>query len=48
MNLVAAAQLIFPVVCKDASMLSNCSAHVIEILLCCSAFAFLVQKSPFV
>jgi len=46
MDLVAAAQLIFPVVCTDASLLSNCSAHVTEMLLCCSAFASLDQKSP--
>ena len=46
MDLVAAAQLIFPVICTDASLLSNCSAHVTEILLCCSAFASLDQKSP--
>ena len=37
MDLVAAAQLSFPVVCTDASLLSNCSAHVFEMLLCCSA-----------
>ena len=30
MDLVAAAQLSFPVVCTDASLLSNCSAHVIR------------------
>jgi len=46
MDLGAAAQLIFPVVCTDASLLSNCSAHVTEMLLCCSAFASLDQKSP--
>ena len=46
MDLVAAAQLSFPVVCTDASLLSNCSAHVTEMLLCCSAFASLEQKSP--
>jgi len=48
MDLVAAAQLIFPVVCTDASLLSNCSAHVTEMLLCCSAFSSLDQKSPVV
>jgi len=32
MDLVAAAQLIFQVVCTDASLLSNCSAHVTEML----------------
>jgi len=36
MDLVAVAQLSFPVVCTDASLLSNCSAHVTEMLLCCS------------
>ena len=46
MDLVAADQLSFPVVCTDASLLSNCSAHVTEMLLCCSAFAILGQKSP--
>jgi len=46
MDLVAAAQLIFLVVCTDASLLSNCSAHVTEMLLCCSAFASFYQKSP--
>ena len=46
MDLVAAAQLSFPVACTDASLLSNCSAHVTEMLLCCSAFASLNQKSP--
>ena len=46
MDLLAAAQLIFAVVCTDASLLSNCSAHVTEILLCCSAYASLDQKSP--
>ena len=46
MDLVAAAQLSFPVVCPDASLLFNCSAHVPEMLLCCSAFASLDQKSP--
>ena len=45
MDVVAAAQLIFPVVCTDASLLSNCSAHVTEMWLCCSAFASLDQKS---
>ena len=45
MDLVAAAQLIFPVICTDASLLSNCSAHVTEMLLCCSAFASIHQKS---
>ena len=45
MDLVAAAQLNFPVACTDASLLSNCSAHVTEMLLCCSAFASLDQKS---
>ena len=39
MDVVAAAQLIFQMVCFDASLLSNCSTHVTEILLCCSAFA---------
>jgi len=43
---LAAAQLIFPVVCTDASLLSNCYAHVTEMLLCCSAFVSLDQKSP--
>jgi len=33
-------------VCTDASLLSNCSAYVTEMLLCCSAFASLDQKSP--
>jgi len=46
MDLVAAAQLSFPVVCTDASLLSNCSAHATEMLLCCSAFASLDQRSP--
>jgi len=46
MDLVAAAQLTIPVVCTDASLLSNCFAHVTEMLLCCSAFASLDQKSP--
>ena len=46
MDLVVAAQLIFPAVCTDASLLSNCSAYVTEMLLCCSAFASLDQKSP--
>ena len=46
MDLVAAAQLSFPAVCTDASLLSNCSAHVTEMLLCCSAFASVDQKSP--
>jgi len=46
MDLVAAAQLIFPMVCTDASLLSNCFANVTEMLLCCSAFASLDQKSP--
>jgi len=46
MDLVAAAQLIFPVVCTDAGLLSNCSAHVTEIVLCCCAFASLDQKFP--
>jgi len=48
MDLVAAAQLSFPVICTDASLLYNCSAHVNEMLLCCSAFASLSldQKSP--
>jgi len=41
MDLVAAAQLSFPVVCTDASLLSNCSAYVTEMLLCCSAYASL-------
>jgi len=45
MDLVATAQLSFPVVCIDASQLSNCSAPVTEMLLCCSAFASLDQKS---
>jgi len=45
MDLVAAAQLSFLVVCTDASLLSNCSAHLTEMLLCCSAFASLNQKS---
>ena len=45
MDLVAAAQLIFPVICTDTSLLSNCSAHVTEMLLCCSAFASIHQKS---
>ena len=45
MDLVAVAQLTFPVVCTDASLLSNCSAFVTEMLLCCSAFASLDQKS---
>ena len=45
-DLVAAAQLSFPVVCIDVSLLYNCSAHVTEMLLCCSAFAILDQKSP--
>jgi len=43
MDLVASAQLSFPVVWTDASLLSNCSAHVIEMLLCCGAFASLDQ-----
>ena len=46
MELVAATQLSFPVVCTDASLRSNCSAHVTDMLLCCSAFASLDQKSP--
>ena len=46
MDLVAAAQLSFPVVCTDASLLSNCFAQVTEMLLCCSACASLDQKSP--
>jgi len=46
MDLVAAVQLSFSVICTDASLLSNCSAHVTEMLLCCSAFASLDQKSP--
>ena len=46
MDLVAAAQLTSPVVCTDASLLSNCSAHVTEMLLCCSVFASFDQKSP--
>ena len=45
MDLVAAAQLSFSGVCTDASLLHNCSAHVTEMLLCCSAFASLDQKS---
>jgi len=45
-DLVDAAQLIFPVVCTDASLLSNCSVHLTEMLLCCSAVASLDQKSP--
>jgi len=45
MDLGVAAQLSFPVVCTDASLLSNCSAHLTEMLLCCSAFASLDQKS---
>jgi len=32
MDLFAAAQLIFPVVSTDASLLSNCSAHVTEMI----------------
>jgi len=48
MDLVATAQLSFPVLCSDAILLSNCSAHVTEMLLCCSAFASLDQKSPVV
>ena len=44
-DLVAAARLGFPVVCTDASLLSNCSAHVSEMLLYCSAFASLDRKS---
>jgi len=46
MDLIAAAQLIFPVVYTDASLLSNYFAHVTEMVLCCSAFASLDQKSP--
>jgi len=46
MNLVAAAQLSFPVVCTDASLLSNCSANMTEMLLSYSAFASLDQKAP--
>jgi len=46
MDLVAEVQPIFSVVCTDASLLSNCFAHVTEVLLCCSAFASLDQKSP--
>jgi len=46
MDLVAAAKLIFLVECTDASLLSNCSAHLTEMLLCCSAFASLDQKFP--
>ena len=45
MDLVTAAQLSFPVVCADASLLSNCPAH-LTVLLCCNAFASLDQKSP--
>jgi len=44
MDLVAAALLIFPLVCTDASLLSYCFAHVTEMLLCCSAFASLDQS----
>jgi len=46
MDLVAAAQLVFPVMCTDASLLSNYSHHVTKMLLCSSAFASLDQKSP--
>ena len=45
MDVVAAAQLSFPVVCTVASLLSNCSAHVTKILLYCSAYASLEPKS---
>ena len=48
MDLVAAAQLSFPVVCTDASLLSYCSLHVTKMLFCWSAFASLDQKSPVV
>ena len=44
MDLVVAAQLFFAVVCTDASLLPNCSAHVTNIFLYCSAFASLDQK----
>ena len=46
MDLVPAAQLIFPGVCIDASLMSSCSAHVIEILFRCSAFVSRDHKSP--
>ena len=45
MDLVVADQLILPVVCTDANQLSNCSANMTKMLLCCSAFASLNQKS---
>jgi len=45
MDVGASAQFNFPVVGTDASLLSNCSAHVTQMLLCCSAFASLDQKS---
>jgi len=48
LDLVVEAQLVFPVVCTDVSLLSNCSAYVTEMLLCCSALAGLDQKSPVV
>ena len=44
-DLVAAAQLSFPLVCTEASLLSNCSAHVTEMLLCGSAFLLVSTKS---
>jgi len=46
MHLVAADQTTSPLVCTVASLLSNCSAHVTEIFLCCSASTSLDQKSP--
>ena len=46
MDLVAAAQVIFPMVCTDASLLFNCSAHVTEMWPCCSTFASLDRQSP--
>jgi len=43
---ISATQQIFPVACTNASLLSNCTPNMTEMLLCCSAFASLDQKPP--
>ena len=46
MDLVAVAQIDFSSGMQWYQSTANCSAHVTEMLLCCSAFASLEQKSP--